>query len=244
MGLMLAGVAHDLNNSLAGIVAYPEILLRDLPEYSKLRQPLLEIQKSGNRAAATVADLLTVARGVTSVKDAHNLNRLVETYLDSTECKKLLSLHPDVQCELNADAAQPFISCSTVHIRKSLLNLIRNATEAVSGKGILSVSTLNKHVGEEERSEFGLPKGEYVVLIVCDNGSAITSEDAGHIFEPFYIKKSMGRGGTGLGLTIVWNTMHDHNGRVRVESSAQGTCFLLYFPVIAEQKTSSMMQQS
>ena len=76
--MLAGGVAHDLNNILSGIVAYPELLLLQLPKDSALRNPLMAIQESGNRAAAVVDDLLTVARGVARVQEPHNLNVLVQ----------------------------------------------------------------------------------------------------------------------------------------------------------------------
>ena len=83
MGLLAGGVAHDLNNVLSGIVSYPELLLLDLPEDSKLRKPIETIYESGLRAAAIVQDLLTVARGVATTKEPLNLNDLVGDYLNT-----------------------------------------------------------------------------------------------------------------------------------------------------------------
>ncbi len=82
---MAGGVAHDLNNILSGIVAYPDLLLRKLPTESDLRKPIEAIQQSGKRAAEVVGDLLTVARGSASQKEITNLNKLVIEYLYSPE---------------------------------------------------------------------------------------------------------------------------------------------------------------
>ncbi|MCP4369009.1 MAG: PAS domain-containing protein, partial [Deltaproteobacteria bacterium] len=81
LGLLAGGVAHDLNNVLSGIVSYPELILIDLPEDSKLRKPIEIMQESGQRAAAIVQDLLTVARGVATTKEVLNLNELIGDYL-------------------------------------------------------------------------------------------------------------------------------------------------------------------
>ena len=236
IGLMAAGVAHDLNNILSGIVSYPELLLLDLPEDSELKVPLMAIQESGNRAAAVVADLLTVARGVAGVKEPHDFNVLVQEYLDSPEHKKLKSLYPNIKCEQQLDAIQPYISCSPVHIKKSLMNLIANAIEATSEKGTVSIATSNQYIADAASDEHNLETGDYVMLSICDNGSGISDEDIEHIFEPFYTKKTMGLSGTGLGLTVVWNTIEDHAGRIMVESSDKGTCFQLYFPISKQKR--------
>jgi signal transduction histidine kinase len=231
IGLMAGGVAHDLNNILSGIVGYPELLLHTLPKDSELRGPIEVIRESGQRAATVVADLLTVARGAASVIENHDLNSLIQEYLDSPECEKLTSLHPNITCHHQLAATQPELLCSPVHIKRCLMNLVTNAVEAIAGNGELIVSTYNTQLTATDSTNHDLKEGSYIVLSIQDTGSGISSTDIAHIFEPFYTKKVMGRSGTGLGLTVVWSTMEDHNGKVLVESNEKGTCFQLYFPV-------------
>jgi signal transduction histidine kinase len=88
LGLLAGGVAHDLNNVLSGIVSYPELLLLELPENSKLRKPIETMQNSGHRAVAIVQDLLTVARGVATVREPLNLNDMVRDYLRFIRIKR------------------------------------------------------------------------------------------------------------------------------------------------------------
>lgn len=235
IGLMAGGVAHDLNNILAGIIGYPELLLGDLPQDSKLRKPIETIEDSGKRAATVVSDLLTVARGAASSKAVCDLNTLAQEYLASPECQKLKSLHAEVTCLHQFKAENALILASEVHVKKCIMNLVSNASEAISGEGTVTVTTYNTTV-ERTDATYKLKAGEYVVLSIRDTGSGIADKDLEHIFEPFYTRKVMGRSGTGLGLTVVWNTMEDHNGRVIVESSDQGTCFQLHFPVVAAPK--------
>lgn len=236
IGMMAGGVAHDLNNILAGIIGYPDLLLMQLPESSNLRKPVQAIQESGKRAATVVADLLTVARGAASVREAHDINRLIDGYLNSPDYKKLISFHPGIVCTTQFNAEKPIISCSPVHIKNSLMNLITNAAEAMHRRGNILVTTYNELIEKPKDSEHELDQGDYVVLTVQDSGPGIAGEDMAHIFEPFYTKKVMGRSGTGLGLAIVWNTVHDHNGKIFVESSKKGTTFRLYFPLSQERQ--------
>jgi len=233
IGMMAGGVAHDLNNILAGIVSYPELLLLQLPESSNLRKPIEAIRESGERAATVVADLLTVARGVASTREAHNINTLIHEYLISPEYEKLKSLHADVICTEELEADNPIISCSPVHIKKTVMNLVTNAMEAIATRGKIWISTTNVEIDTTKSEGISLATGHYVVLTVRDNGPGISQNDIVHIFEPFYSKKVMGRSGTGLGLAVVWNTVEDHGGQVCVESNGKGTCFTLYFPVSA-----------
>ena len=231
IGLMAAGVAHDLNNILSGIVGYPELLLQKLPKDSEMRKPIKAILESGKRAATIVADLLTVARGAASTREVHNLNDLVQEYLNSPECKKLKSFYPNITCQHQFTATQHSILCSSVHVKKCLMNLVTNAAEAIVGRGSVVVFTENQYIDDAASAEHNLKAGEYVVLGVRDTGPGIAKTDVEHIFEPFYTKKIMGRSGTGLGLTVAWNTMEDHKGKIFVETSDKGTCFQLYFPV-------------
>jgi len=231
IGLMAGGVAHDLNNILAGIVGYPDLLLQDLPEDSTMRTSLLAIKESGERAALVVADLLTVARGAASSREIHNLHDLVDEYLVSPEFRRLATLYPKVTHRHQYNAVHSHILCSAVHIKKCLMNLITNATEAIIDEGRVIITTANIDIDNGLARELLLEEGAYIVLKVQDTGPGISSQDLEHIFEPFYTKKVMGKSGTGLGLTVVWNTMRDHQGKITVESDSRGTSFTLYFPV-------------
>jgi len=229
LGLLVSGVAHDLNNILAGIISYPELILLKHPDDQTLRPPLEAIQDSGKRAAEIVGDLLTLARSAASVRKSHDLHSLVDDYLESPEYSHLQKLYPDIKTRTNLNAASSKISCSSVHIKKCLMNLITNGFEAITGTGEITLSTTNTTLSDQSADD--VEPCKYVVLSVSDSGTGIAEADQDHIFEPFYSRKKMGRSGTGLGLTVVWSTMQDHNGKVTIESTEAGTTFHLYFPV-------------
>ena len=237
LGLLAGGVAHDLNNVLSGIVSYPELILMDLPEDSKLRNPIETIQESGHRATAIVQDLLTVARGVATTKEVLNLNDLIGDYLHSPEFNKLKQFYPTATVKANLNTDLFNISGSQVHIRKMVANLVSNAAEAIEGTGTVNLSTVNRYVDRPLKGYDDVKIGEYVVLSVSDDGSGISSNDLERIFEPFYTKKIMGRSGTGLGLAVVWNTVQDHKGYIDVTSDEDGTTFKLYFPITRDEVT-------
>ncbi|MCF6188736.1 MAG: ATP-binding protein, partial [Desulfobulbaceae bacterium] len=234
IGLMASGVAHDLNNILSGIVSYPELLLMKLPEKSELRAPLESIRESGLRAAEVVSDMLTVTRGVAAVKEPVDFNTLVREQLESPEWKQPKLGYDRLVCAAVLDPDLLNVSCSPVHIRKSLSNLLFNAVEAMDGDGTVTVTTANRYIEQPVAENKYLKRGEYVLLSVSDTGSGISSEDMEHVFEPFYSKKVMGKSGTGLGLTIVWNTVQDHGGDITIESDSRGTTFNLFFPATRE----------
>ncbi len=230
IGLMAGGVAHDLNNILSGIVGHPDLILHKIPKDSNIRKQIEAIRDSGMRAAAVVDDLLTVARGAASTREIHKLNTLILEYLNSLECTMLKSLHPKVIISHELNAAESSISCSQVHIKKCIMNLVTNAVEAIPDSGTVTLATCKKYIDEQSGVEKGLQNGQYIILSIRDNGPGISTQDIEHVFEPFYSKKNMARSGTGLGLTVVWNTVQDHKGQIFVESNASGTNFELYFP--------------
>ena len=242
LGLLVSGVAHDLNNILAGIVGYPELILLKHPNDPTLRPPLEAIQDSGKRAAEIVGDLLTLARSAASVRKPHELHSLVCDYLKSPEYNHLQKLHPEIRTRTNLNAPASEISCSSVHIKKCLMNLITNGFEAITDRGEMTISTTNKIISGQ--SDDNVKTSKYIVLSISDTGTGIAEKDQEHIFEPFYSRKEMGRSGTGLGLTVVWSTMQDHNGKVTIESSEAGTTFHLYFPVNTDDRINNPEEPS
>jgi CheY-like chemotaxis protein len=127
------------------------------------------------------------------------------------------------------------ITGSASHVNKVLTNLAVNASEAIEGKGTVTISTTNRYLDEPLKGYEDVRTGEYVMLTVSDDGSGIFPQDLDRIFEPFYTKKVMGRSGTGLGLAVVWNSMQDHDGYINIKTSERGTVFELYFPVTREE---------
>jgi len=235
LGLLAGGVAHDLNNVLSGIVSYPELLLLQLPEDSQFKKAIETIKESGDRAVAIVQDLLTVARGVATTKEPLNLNDLIGGYLHSPEFNKLKQFHPTVTVNTNLNTDLLNISGSHVHIRKVVMNLVSNASEAIKGSGNVTISPVNRYVDRPLSGYDDVNVGEYAVLAVSDDGSGISSDDLERIFEPFYTKKVMGRSGTGLGLAVVWNVVQGHKGYIDVTSNENGTTFELYFPITRDE---------
>ena len=233
IGKMAGGVAHDLNNILSGIINYPELLLLQLPPDSPLRKPLEAIHDSGKRAANVVADLLTIARGAVAVKENTSLTALVDEYLHSPEHLKLIAATPGITYTLRLDPDLWTISCSPVHIKKCLMNLINNAAESFPAEtsGEIIISGKNRELQQILPGFPDIKTGRYVIVSIADNGPGILESGLDHIFEPFYTRKTMGRSGTGLGLTVVWNTMKDHGGAVTVHSTQKkGSVFSLYLP--------------
>jgi PAS domain S-box-containing protein len=232
IGTLAGGVAHDLNNILAGLVSYPELLLLEIPEDSPLRNPILTMQKSGQKAATIVEDLLALARRGVAVTEVVDLNDIISGYLKSPEHERLISFHPGVNVRADLEGDLLNILGAPAHLSKTIMNLASNAAEAMPDGGEISISTENQYIDRPIRGYDNVKEGDYVVLKVSDTGVGISKKDKERIFEPFYTKKLMGRSGTGLGMTVVWGTVKDHKGYIDIKSAkGKGTTFTLYFPV-------------
>lgn len=243
LGLLAGGVAHDLNNVLSGIVSYPDLLLADLAEDSPMRKPILTIQDSGVKAGAIVEDLLTLARrGVTNTA-VLDLNKVLMEYIRSPEHRKIISHYPGIEIDTNLDQGLLNIRGSSVHLKKTIMNLIANAAEAMPSGGKINLLTESIYVDLPIKGYDEIKAGDFVLLTVSDSGFGIDKDDLKHIFEPFYTKKVMGRSGTGLGMSVVWGTVQDHEGYINVESTVgRGTRFQLYFPVTREEVGENQVQ--
>ena len=236
VGTLAGGVAHDLNNILSGIVSYPEMLLLDLPEDSALRKPLITIQKSGEKAVMIVQDLLTMARRGVPGNEIVNLNDIISEQLKSPEMEKLNYFHPDLEITTQFETNLLNIKGSSIHLSKSIMNLVSNAAEAMPDGGKLRISTSNIYLDAPVKGYEAIKEGDYVKIIVADTGIGLSTDEVDRIFEPFYTKKKMGRSGTGLGMAVVWGTIKDHNGYIDVISEkGVGTSFEMYFPITREE---------
>lgn len=232
LGTLAGGVAHDLNNVLGIVVGYSELLIGGLDESSSTRSEAMEILKSGQRAAAIVQDLLTLARRGIPSRKVLNLNNIVRECQQSPEYAQLLSYHPNIDIGTDFEVDLLNISGSSVHLAKSIYNLVANAAEALPNGGTITIKTRNHYLDKPVWGYDEVKEGDYAILSITDTGEGIAESDLKRIFEPFYTKKVMGRSGTGLGLAVVWGTVKDHFGYINVDSQeGQGTTFTLYFPV-------------
>lgn len=231
VGILAGGIAHDLNNVLAGLVSYPDLLLMELPENSPLKEPITTIRDSGIRAAAIVQDLLALARRGVVITEAINLNDVVREYLSSLKHKQLLNANQHVTFQTSLENNLINILASPSHLFKVLVNLTSNAFESIDECGRINITTRNQYVDTPLICYERIDEGEYSVLSVTDNGCGISPKDIEKIFEPFYTNKTMKKHGTGLGLSVVWGIVKDHKGYIDVSSSQnKGTTFELYFP--------------
>ncbi len=231
IGELAGGVAHDLNNILSGIVGYPELLLMDMPKDSPMRKSIILMQKSGEKASSIVQDLLILARNDISTSKEISLNKIILDYMGSNEYQKLKLYYPNIHIDKDLQSHLWEIMGSDVTLLKTLVNLISNAADSISDKGMIIISTKNIHLENSIKAYEYIEKGDYVVLTVSDSGEGFSQTHLEKIFEPFYIKKALGKTKSGLGMAVVWGTVKDHNGYIDIKSTqGKGTSLMLYFP--------------
>ena len=120
---------------------------------------------------------------------------------------------------------------SDVHLSKTVMNLVANAADAMPTGGVITISTRDCYVDKPYTGFEIVPQGEYAVIEISDTGIGMPSSDLDKIFEPFYTKKVLGHSGTGLGMSVVWGTVKDHDGFFDIiTEEGSGTTFILYFP--------------
>jgi signal transduction histidine kinase len=231
IGTLAAGVAHDLNNILSSILGYPDLLLTQIQEDDPMHGPLLAIRRSGRKAAAIVQDMLTMARRFVAIKAPLDLSAVVRNVLDSPECCAICDCNPLIRIETRFASDRYPVLGSAVHLEKMVINLISNAAESMEEGGSIILGLTREQFTETRKGYQSVKPGSYVKLTVTDEGMGISRDDLGHIFEPFFTKKKMGRSGTGLGMTVVWDTVNHHDGYIDIDSRPnQGTTIAVYLP--------------
>ncbi len=218
IGQLVSGVAHELNNPLAGVIAFSQLLLAS-PGDGAARQSAVEtIHGEARRAARIVANLLTFARQHVPERQETDINQAL---LDTIELHRYAMRAHQIDLDVALDPELPFTWADRFQLQQVFLNMITNAEYAVASipaKGRITV-----------RSE---QKGDSILATIADNGPGMTAEQMGQIFNPFYTTKPVGEG-TGLGLSIADGIIREHGGQIRVTSApGEGTAFTVEIPVV------------
>jgi PAS domain S-box-containing protein len=219
IGLLAAGVAHEVNTPLAVISSYTQMLSKQLQTDPGKAAVLEKITKQTFRASEIVNNLLNFSRTTGAEFNEVNLNKVIGDTLALLDHQFKIA-HIQVKPELHESL--PAIQGNAGRLQQVFLNLFLNAKDAMQGGGVLNVATLN---------------GDYVTVRVSDTGSGIAQEHIHRIYDPFFTTKtSPAEGenrGTGLGLSVTYGIIQEHAGKIRVESRpGEGTTFTLDFPLI------------
>lgn len=221
LGKLAAGIAHEINNPLGGVLIYSHLLLEDTDKNSPHYENLKKIVKETSRCKDIVKGLLEFARPKEPEMSLVNINEIVERSLSIMERQALFQ---NIKIKKSYVSNLPRIVADSAQLQQVFVNIIINAAEAMNGNGILTLSTsLN---GD----------GTFIEIKFSDTGHGIEEEDQKRLFEPFFTTKEVGKG-TGLGLAISYSIIQKHQGTIKVKSEVgKGSTFNVRLPVMSEHK--------
>jgi len=234
-------VAHDFNNLLTGIMGYAELCADEVGKDHPIREWLDEITKEAKRSADITAQLLAFARKQTIAPKVLDLNDSVAAMLKLM--RRLIG--EDINLSWKPGAVLWPVKLDPSQVDQILANLCVNARDAMTGVGTITLSTENITLSADycdDRME-ALP-GDYVVLVVTDDGCGMNKETLARIFEPFFSTKVVGKG-TGLGLATVYGIVKQNNGFINVYSEPdKGTTFRVYLPRTVDEMVTTSKTES
>jgi two-component system cell cycle sensor histidine kinase/response regulator CckA len=229
IGQLAGGIAHDFNNLLTVILGFTELAASEIEKGSGLSEPLGEIRKAGERAAALTRQLLAFSRRQVLEPKILDLNALI------TDLEKMLRrlIGEDVQLATVLDPGVGRIRADAGQIEQVILNLAVNSRDAMPRGGKLTIETRNIDLDETyAREHIAVRPGAYAMLAISDTGTGMSAETKSHMFEPFFTTKGTGKG-TGLGLATVYGIVKQSGGNIWVYSEPhRGTAFKVYLPLV------------
>lgn len=219
VGQLVSGVAHELNNPLASVMAFAQLLLSAPADSATDRSSVEAIHQEAKRAAKIISNLLTFARQHQPERTATDLNRVVE---DTLELRRYALRVAQVDVELHLAAALPVTWADPFQLQQVVLNLLTNAEQALAeqdGERRIVITTAHAN--------------NLLTIRVADTGPGIAAEHVQQVFNPFFTTKSVGEG-TGLGLSISDGIVREHGGRIQTESVAgRGATFTVELPYVS-----------
>ena len=218
IGQLVSGVAHELNNPLASVMAFSQLVLTTSDDSAGREESLRTIHSEAKRAAKIVSNLLTFARQHPPQRTTTSVNDVMASTLELR--RYALKVH-GVELEERLDAALPAIWADPFQLQQVFLNLIGNAEQALRG-----------WEGERRISVTTEARAGRILATVRDSGPGIPESEVDHVFNPFYTTKAIGKG-TGLGLSVSDGIVREHGGSIRVESLDAGVAFIVDLPIVA-----------
>ncbi len=216
IGQLAAGVAHEINNPLTGILLYCDLMLKNLSDDHPHKKHLLRINNEAQRCKMIVKGLLDYAREKKLEIKKASINELVESTLSLLKTQPIFL---NINTKIELDGNIPQINMDPGQIQQVLINIIMNAVEAMEGKGDLIIKT-----------EFSEDKS-FVLISISDTGPGVKPEFMKKIFEPFFTTKEA-RQGVGLGLSISKRIIEDHKGTIEIVSEqGKGATFKIRLPI-------------
>ncbi|MEW6376863.1 MAG: PAS domain S-box protein [Thermodesulfobacteriota bacterium] len=216
LGKLAAGIAHEINNPLGGILIYSSLMMEDLSEEDSKRGDLARIVQEAGRCKEIVKSLLEFARQTEPKMEPTDINRAIN---DGLFFLVNQALFHNIQIVKQFDPFLPFVRGNASQLKQVFMNIIVNAAEAMHGNGTLTITT---SPAQDRKTVF---------VKFTDTGEGIPEENLTRIFDPFFTTKEVGKG-TGLGLATSYGIIEDHGGKISVKSKVgEGTTFTIELPI-------------
>jgi two-component system NtrC family sensor kinase len=220
VGQLAAGVAHEINNPLQGIVTYAHLLLEKMPTEDTKRNSIEKIVNQADRCRNIIRGLLDFARQRKPHKILSNINPILQECISLIETQAIFH---NIEILKDFEDNLPKTLIDPAQMQQVFINMIINAAEAIEGNGRLMIAT-----------SYDAP-GEFIRVRFTDTGHGIKQQDLEQIFDPFFTTKEVGHG-TGLGLAISFGIVKEHGGTISVDSKAgEGTTFTVRLPAVTQE---------
>ncbi len=235
IGRLAGGIAHDFNNLLTAILGYTDLALIQLENRHQIKENLNQIRFATQRAAKLVHQLLIFSREEPMEFKAHNLTDIIETLLKML--KRIIG--EDIRIVLDLEGELLTSRMDQGQIEQVIMNLAINARDAMSEGGTLTIRTNNVIIDSEYIKTYSYARtGRFVQLTMEDTGKGMDKFTIQKVFEPFFTTKKTGEG-TGLGLSVVYGIIKEHQGWINVVSKpGKGAKFMIYLPACSERPAS------
>jgi two-component system NtrC family sensor kinase len=232
VGLLAAGIAHELNNPLTGVLTFSHLVRKQLPTDSPEAEDLDLVIQETKRCAAIIRRLLDFAREKTPEKKYSDVNKMIEETAQLIEQSAQVA---DIEIVMDLDEGLPAVWIDEDLVKQVVMNMLVNAQHAIEQGGVITIRTRERH--NDQAADPNLDTGSMVEVAVIDTGCGISEENLQKIFDPFFTTKGVGKG-TGLGLSVSHGTIEAHGGMIEVESTVgAGTEFRIYFPLGGNSKS-------
>jgi two-component system NtrC family sensor kinase len=226
VGLLAAGIAHELNNPLTGVLTFTSLLRKKMPEGSADAEDLDLVIRETKRCAAIIRRLLDFAREKTPEKKFTDLNQVIE---DTARIIERPASFRDVEIALDLDRNLPQVWIDSDLIKQVIMNILVNAQHAIEHEG--SITVRSRRSPEAKAPEPEIEPVPMAEISIVDTGCGIPEKNLKRIFDPFFTSKEVGKG-TGLGLSVSHGIVRAHGGVIEVDSTVgKGSTFRIYLPL-------------
>ncbi len=226
VGLLAAGIAHELNNPLTGVLTFTTLLRKKMPDASADAEDLDLVIRETKRCAAIIRRLLDFAREKTPEKKFADLNQVIE---DTARIIERPASFRDIEIGMDLDPELPQVWIDADLIKQVIMNMLVNAQHAIEHEG--SITIRSRRCPQPRSPEPGMAPVPMVEISIIDTGCGIPEKNMKRIFDPFFTSKEVGKG-TGLGLSVSHGIVRAHGGMIEVESMVgKGSTFRIYLPV-------------